>query len=131
MKQFNEHDIFDKALILMAVGDKTTQDAVHKCYNDYNKKGTITFDQWREKMNYIWVDNLAKVVGYDINKFIAKVLYHEDVPERCEELPIRISVGNRYLEIPMDPVTQEALETALKQFSIAVIDGYGGGDYHD
>lgn len=124
-RKFNEHDdIFDKALILMAVGDNITQDAIRKAYNDFNDEGTITFDQWREKMNYLWTVNFAKVVGYDINRFIEKVLYHEDVPEKCEELPIRISIGNRYLEISMDPVTQEALETALKQFSIAVLENY-------
>lgn len=122
--KFNEHDIFDKALILMAVGDKPTQDAVHECYNDYNKKGISSFDQWREKMNYLWTVNFAKVVGYDIKGFIDKVLYHEDVPERCEELPIRISIGNRYLEIPMDPVTQGALEVALEHFSIALLENY-------
>lgn len=124
-KKFNEHDdIFDKALILMAVGDKTTQDTIRESYRDFNDRGTITFDQWREKMNYLWTVNFANVVGYDIKEFIDKVLYHEDVPERCEELPIRISIGNHYLEIPMDPVTQGALETALKQFSIAVLENY-------
>lgn len=122
--KFNEYDIFEKALILMAVGDKTTQDAVHECYNDYNKKGISSFDQWREKMNYIWADNFAKVIGYDIEKFIDKVLYCEDVPERCEELQIRISVGNRYLEIPMTPTTRHPLEVALKRFSVAVNDNY-------
>lgn len=120
-RKFNEHyDIFDKALILMAVGDRTTQDAIHEAYNAFNNRGTITFDQWREKMNYLWTVNFAKVIEYDINKFIDKVLYHEDVPERCEELPIRISVGTRYLEIPMDSTTQYALEVALKRFSLAV-----------
>lgn len=124
-RKFNEHDdIFDKALILMAVGDNITQDAIRESYRAFNGKGTITFEQWREKMNYLWTVNFAKVVGYDIKEFIEKVLYHKDVPERCEELPIRISVGNRYLEIPMDPVTQGALETALKQFSIAVLENY-------
>lgn len=124
-RKFNEHDdIFDKALILMAVGDRTTQDAIHEAYNAFNNKGTITFDQWREKMNYLWTVNFAKVIGYDIKGFIDKVLYHEDVPEKCEELPIRISIGNRYLEIPMDPATQEALEIALKQFSIALLENY-------
>lgn len=118
MKKFNEYDIFDKALILMGVGDKTTQDAVHKTYNDFNKKGILTFEQWREKMNELWAANFAKVIEYDTRKFINEVLYHEDVPEKCEELPIRISVGNRYLEIPMDPVTQYALEEALKRFSM-------------
>lgn len=124
-RKFNEHiDIFDKGLILMAVGDKTTQDAIRESYRAFNGEGTIIFEQWREQMNYLWTVNFAKVIGYDINEFIEKVLYHEDVPERCEELPIRISVGNRYLEIPMDPVTQGALETALKQFSIAVLENY-------
>lgn len=120
-KKFNEHDdIFDKALILMAVGDKTTQDAIRKVYNDFNNEGIITFDQWREKINNLWADNFVKVIEYDINRFIDKVLYREDVPERCEELPIRISVGDRYLEIPMDPITQGALEVALEHFSMAV-----------
>lgn len=117
-KKFNEYDIFDKALILMAVGDKTTQDAVHKTYDDFNKKGILTFEQWRKKMNELWAANFAKVIEYEIKSFINEVLYHEDVPEKCEELPIRISVGNRYLEIPMDPVTQYALEEALKRFSM-------------
>ena len=119
-RKFNEHDTFDKTLILMAVGDNATQDAIHESYNAYNNKGIITFDQWREKINDLWAANFAKVIEYDINKFIDKVLYHEDVPERCEELPIRISVGTRYLEIPMDPTTQYALEVALKRFSMAV-----------
>lgn len=123
--KFNEHDdIFDKALILMAVGDEITQDAIHKYYNDFNKEGIISFEQWREKMNELWAVNFAKVIEYDIKRFIGKVLYHGDVPEKCEELPIRISVGNRYLEIPMDPVTQGALEVALERFSDAVIDNY-------
>lgn len=123
-KKFNDHDALDKALILMAVGDKTTQDAIHESYNDYNYKGIITFEQWLEKINELWAANFAKVIEYDIKKFIAKVLYREDVPERCEELPIRISVGNRHLEIPMDPVTQGALEVALEHFSAAVLDNY-------
>lgn len=118
MKKFNEYDLFDKALILMGVGDKTTQDAVQKTYNDFNKKGILTFEQWREKMNELWAANFAKVIEYEIKSFINNVLYHEDVPEKCEELPIRIAVGNRYLEIPMDPVTQYALEEALKRFSM-------------
>lgn len=122
--KFNEHDTFDRALILMAVGDKTTQDAIHKSYNDYNNKGIITFEQWCKKINDIWHTNFAKVIKYDIDRFIDKVLYHEDVPERCEELPIRIFVGTRYLEIPMDPITQGALEAGLKRFSAAVIDNY-------
>lgn len=127
-EKFNEHyDTFDKILILMAIGDKTTQSAIHEYYNDYNKRSTISFDQFREKINDIWTDNFAKVIGYDVEKFIDKVLYHEDVPERCEELPIRISVGNRYLEIPMTPSTQRALEHALKQFSTTVIKIYGRG----
>ena len=119
-RKFNEHDSLEKALILMAVGDNATQDAIHESYNAYNNKGIITFDQWREKINDLWAANFAKVIEYDINKFIDKVLYHEDVPERCEELPIRISVGTRYLEIPMDLTTQYALEVALKRFSMAV-----------
>lgn len=120
--KFNEHyDTFDKILILMAVGDKTTQDAIHECYNDYNKEGTISFDEFREKINDIWAANFAKVTDYDINRFISKVLYHEDVPKRCEGLPIKISVGDCYLEIPMGPVTQVALENALKRFSITVL----------
>lgn len=119
-KKFNDHDIFDKALILMEVGDKITQQAIRENYNAFNNKGTITFDQWREKMNELWAANFPKVLWYDIREFISKVLYREDVPEKCEELPIRIFVGNRYLEIPMDPITQVALETALNQFSIAV-----------
>lgn len=123
-RKFNEHDTFDKALILMAVGDKTTQDTIHKAYMDFNNGKTITFDQWREKMNELWTVNFAKVIKYDVERFIDKVIYHEDVPERCEELPIRISVGDRYLEIPMDPITQGALEAALKHFSMAVIDNY-------
>ena len=119
--KFNEHDAFDKTLILMTVGDNATQDAIRESYNAYNNKGIITFDhQWHEKINDLWAANFAKVIEYDINKFIDKVLYHEDVPERCEELPIRISVGTRYLEIPMDPTTQYALEVALKRFSMAV-----------
>lgn len=118
--KFNEHDTFDKTLILMAVGDNATQNAIHESYKDYNDKGTISFDQWREKINDLWAANFAKVIEYDINRFIDKVLYDEDVPERCEELPIRISVGTRYLEIPMDPTTQYALEVALKRFSLAV-----------
>lgn len=120
-EKFNEHDTFDKTLILMAVGDKTTQDAIHKSYSDYNNKGIITFDEWRRQINDLWAANFAKVIEYDINRFIDKVLYDEDVPERCEELPIRISVGNRYIEIPMDPVTQHALDVALKRFSLAVV----------
>ena len=123
-EKFNDHDALDKALILMAVGDKTTQDTIHESYNDYNYKGIITFEQWLEKINALWADNFAKVIRYDVKRFIDKVLYHEDVPERCEELPIRISVGNRYLEIPMDPVTQGALEAALEHFSAAVNDNY-------
>lgn len=119
--KFNEHDTFDKTLILMAVGDNATQNAIHESYKDYNDKGTISFDQWREKINDLWAANFAKVIEYDINRFIDKVLYDEDVPERCEELPIRISVGTRYLEIPMDPTTQYALEVALKRFSLAVV----------
>ena len=119
-EKFNEHDTFDKTLILMAVGDNATQNAIHESYKDYNDKGTISFDQWREKINDLWAANFAKVIEYDINRFIDKVLYDEDVPERCEELPIRISVGTRYLEIPMDPTTQYALEVALKRFSLAV-----------
>ena len=119
-RKFNEHDTFDKALILMAVGDKTTQDTIHKAYMDFNNSKTITFDQWREKINDLWAANFAKVTKYDVERFIDKVLYHEDVPEKCEELPIRISVGNRYLEIPMDSVTQYALEVALKRFSLAI-----------
>ena len=119
-RKFNEHDTFDKALILMAVGDKTTQNAIHESYRDFNDKGIITFDQWREKINDLWAANFAKVTKYDVERFIDKVLYHEDVPERCEELPIRISVGDRYLEISMDPVTQYALEVALKRFSLAI-----------
>lgn len=118
--KFNEHDTFDKTLILMAVGDNATQDAIHDIYNDYNYKGIITFKQWLDKINELWSANFPKVIEYDINKFINKVLYHEDVPERCEKLPIRISVGNCYLEIPMDPTTQYALEKALKRFSMAV-----------
>lgn len=120
-EKFNEHDTFDKTLILMAVGDNATQNAIHESYKDYNDKGTISFDQWREKINDLWAANFAKVIEYDINRFIDKVLYDEDVPERCEELPIRISVGTRYLEIPMDPTTQYALEVALKRFSLAVV----------
>lgn len=124
-KKFNEHDdLFDRALILMAVGDEITQEAIHKAYMDFNSRETITFEQWREKMNELWAVNFAKVIEYDIKRFIGKVLYHGDVPEKCEELPIRISVGNRYLEIPMDPVTQGALEVALERFSDAVIDNY-------
>lgn len=123
-KKFNDHNALDKALILMAVGDKTTQDAIHESYNDYNYKGIITFEQWLEKIKELWAANFAKVIEYDVKKFIDKVLYREDVPERCEELPIRISVGNRYLEIPMDPVTQGALEVALEHFSAAVLDNY-------
>lgn len=119
-EKFNEHDTFDKTLILMAVGDNATQDAIHESYNAYNNKGIITFDQWREKINDLWAANFAKVTKYDVERFIDKVLYHEDVPEKCEELPIRISVGDTYLEIPMDPVTQYALEVALKRFSLAV-----------
>ena len=122
-KKSNEHDLFDKALILTAVGDKTTQDTIRKAYNDFNKKGILTFEQWREKINELWATNFAKVIQYDIKKFIDNILYHEDVPEKCEELPIRISVGNRYLEIPMDPTTQYALEEALKRFS-EVFDNY-------
>ena len=118
-EKFNEHDTFDKTLILMAVGDNATQDAIHESYNAYNK-GIITFDQWREKINDLWAANFAKVTKYDVERFIDKVLYHEDVPEKCEELPIRISVGDTYLEIPMDSVTQYALEVALKRFSLAV-----------
>ena len=87
---------------------------------DFNNRKTITFDQWREKINDFWAANFAKVTKYDVERFIDKVLYHEDVPEKCEELPIRISVGNRYLEIPMDSVTQYALEVALKRFSLAI-----------
>lgn len=124
-RKFNEHDdIFDKALILMAVGDRTTQDTIHEAYNAFNNRGIITFDQWREKMDELWAANFVKVLWYDIKGFIDKVLYHEDVPERCEELPIRISVGNRYLEIPMDPITQGALEVALEHFSIALLENY-------
>lgn len=123
-RKFNEHDIFDKALILMAVGDKATQQAIHEGYRDYNNKGIITFDQWREKIKELWAGNFAKVIEYDINRFIDKVLYHEDVPERCEELPIRISVGNRYLEIPMDPVIRSALDKALKRFSMIVVSNH-------
>lgn len=123
-EKFNEHDTFDKALILMAVGDKTTQDTIHKAYMDFNNRKTITFEQWIEKINELWAVNFTKVIKYDIKKFIDKVLYHEDVPERCEELPIRIFVGNRYLEIPMDAVTQGALEAALEHFSAAVNDIY-------
>lgn len=123
-RRFNDHNIFDKALILMAVGDKFTQQAIHKSYSDYNNKGIITFDQWREKIDELWSANFPKVMWYDIRDFIDKVLYHEDVPERCEELPIRISVGDCYLEIPMDPITQGALEVALKQFSIDVLEEY-------
>lgn len=125
--KFNEHDTLDKAFILMKVGDETTQDAIHKDYKDYNK-GIITFEQWLEKIDALWTDNPAKVIGYDIKKFIDKVLYHEDVRERCEEFPIRISVGNRYLEIPMSPITQGALEDALDQFSMALRNYYGEYD---
>ena len=127
-EKFNEHDTFDKAFILMAVGDKATQDTIHESYNDYNDKGTITFEQFREKIKDLWANNFAKVIEYDINRFIDKVLYDEDVPERCEELPIRISVGNRYLEIPMDPMTRPALEVALRRFSTAVINYHDCGD---
>ena len=123
-RKFNDHDTIEKALILMAVGDKITQQAIHKGYRDFNDKGIITFDQWREKIKELWNANFPKVLWYDIRGFIDKVLYDEDVPERCEELPIRISVGNRYLEIPMDPVTQGALEAALEHFSAAVNDNY-------
>lgn len=131
-RKFDEHyDTFDKALVLMAVGDRTTQDAIHKYYNDFNKEGIISFDQWREKMDDLWTDNFAKVIEYDIKRFISDVLYHEDVPERCEELPIRISVGDCYLEIPMTPSTQHALEYALEQFSTAVVNRYGRGDCWD
>ena len=123
-KKFNDHGTFEKALILMEVGEKTTQQAIHKSYSDYNNKGIITFDQWCEKIKELWAANFPRVTYYDIREFIDKVLYHEDVPERCEELPIRISVGNRYLEIPMDPITQGALEVALEQFSVTVNDNY-------
>lgn len=123
-RKFNKHDAFDKALILMVVGDRATQQAIHEGYRDYNSKGIITFDQWRKKIDELWSVNFPKVIWYDVQRFIDKVLYHEDVPERCEELPIRISVGNRYLEIPMDPITQLALEKALAQFSITVHDEY-------
>lgn len=123
-KKFNDHDTFDKALILMAVGDKATQQAIHEGYRDYNNKGIITFDQWRKNIDELWSVNFPKVIWYDVERFIDKVLYHEDVPERCKELPIRISVGNRYLEIPMDPIIQGALEDALKHFSMAVNTGY-------
>lgn len=123
-EKFNEHyDTFDKVLILMTVGDKTIQDAIHEYYNEYNKEGTISFDQFRGKITDLWADNSAKVIEYDIKRFIDKILYHEDVPERCEELPIRISVGDCYLEIPMDSIAQCALEEALKRFS-AVYDNY-------
>lgn len=124
-RKFNEHDdLFDKVLILMTVGDKTTQDTIHKAYMDFNSRETLTFNEFRDKINELWNANFPKVLWYDIRNFIDKVLYDEDVPERCEELPIRISVGNRYLEIPMDPVTQVALEKALKQFSVTVNDNY-------
>lgn len=130
--KFNEHyDTFDKILILMAVGDKTTQDTIHEYYDDYNKAGTISFDQFREKITNLWADNFAKTIGYDVQRFIDKILYHEDVPERCEELPIRISVGDHYLEIPMTPSTQHALERALKQFSSEVVNRYSRGDCWD
>ena len=124
--KFNDHDTTEKALILMAVGDNAVQEAIHESYRDFNYKGIITFDQWREKIKELWNANFPKVLWYDIRNFIDKVLYREDVPERCEELPIRISVGNRYLEIPMDPVTQVALERALEQFSVTLND-----EYHD
>lgn len=131
-EKFNEHyDTFDKVLILMTVGDKTIQDAIHEYYNDYNKKGTISFDQFRGKITDLWADNSAKVIEYDIKRFIDKILYHEDVPERCEELPIKISIGDCYLEIPMTPSTQHALEDALEEFSTAIVKRYGRGDCWD
>lgn len=131
-EKFNEHyDTFDKVLILMTVGDKTIQDAIHEYYNEYNKEGTISFDQFRGKITDLWADNSAKVIEYDIKRFIDKILYHEDVPERCEELPIRISVGDCYLEIPMTPSTQHALEDALEEFSTAIVKRYGRGDCWD
>ena len=122
--KFNDHDTTEKALILMAVGDNAVQEAIHESYNDYNNKGIITFDEWRAKILNLWADNFPKVLWYDIREFIDKVLYHEDVPERCEELPIKIYIGDRYLEIPMDAVTQGALEVALEHFSRSVNDNY-------
>lgn len=123
-RKFNDHNIFDEAFILMAVGDKTTRDAIHESYDDYAYKGTIVFDEFREKIKDLWADNFAKVIRYDVKRFIDKVLYHEDVMERDEELPIRISVGDCYIEIPLDPITQGALEVALCRFSSAVIENY-------
>lgn len=123
-RKFNDHDTIEKALILMAVGDKMTQQAIYEGYNAYNNKGIITFEQWLEKIKDLWNANFHKVLWYDIRDFIDKVLYREDVPEKCEELPIRISVGNRYLEIPMNTATQGALELALEHFSTTVNDYY-------
>lgn len=68
--------------------------------------------------------NFAEVICGDIYRFIDKVLYDEKCYRKPIDMPIKICVGDTYLEIPMTYYSQDALKEGLHMMADAFIYNY-------
>lgn len=79
----------------------------------FNTDYDIYFDQ-----------SYAEAVRDDINRFIDEVLYDEKCYREPINTPIKICVGDTYLEIPMNYYSQDALKAGLQLIAEAFIYNY-------
>lgn len=68
--------------------------------------------------------NFAEVIRDDISKFIREVVYSEECCMEPINTPIKICVGDAYLEIPMTYYTQDALKAGLRMIADSFILNY-------
>lgn len=65
--------------------------------------------------------SFAEVIRDDIDRFIDEVLYDEKCYREPINMPIKICVGDTYLEIPMNYYSQDALKAGLHIMADAFI----------
>lgn len=68
--------------------------------------------------------NFAEVIRDDIDRFIREVLYSEKCYREPINTPIKICVGDTYLEIPMNYYSQDTLKEGLQMMADAFILNY-------
>lgn len=66
----------------------------------------------------------AEVIRDDIDRFIDEVLYSEKCYREPINTPIKICVGDTYLEIPMNYYSQDTLKVGLQMMADAFIINY-------
>lgn len=80
--------------------------------------------QFNTEYDVCYEQNYHEIIRDDIDRFINEVLYNEKCYREPINTPIKICVGDTYLEIPMNYYSQAALKEGLHIMSDAFIYNY-------